>query len=330
MALVVKNSNLINSNLWVMKYFLILTNSEIQEKLLQFLLWNHQIYWNRGHYITNGILWINLRHVMLMSCIDFQNISYAFYFMFVCYYLPFRFLSISFFLTPRRWVMAKVLSPDMRIEVFFDLYIFRKGSCRLMLAILTVICKYSTGMGRSLSAARHMPDKNSFNRSRNANFTAMEGNEKKIMQFTIMDEVSLHNFSNSKNDSSITLWHSSITDGLNLRMPFTVLNHLISTRIFHSLICTITQKKIMKIRALKNFFFCSLVTTDDERLFVLTPQLHNFLLRLKVHSIFFHEFDFKFQLLHFECLWMWTAERKMWRSALEFPWSEGECYTRET
>lgn len=37
------------------------------------------------------------------------------------------------------------------------------------------------------------------------------------MQFTIaMVDDSLHCFSNSKNDSSITFWHSSITDGLEI------------------------------------------------------------------------------------------------------------------
>lgn len=45
------------------------------------------------------------------------------------------------------------------------------------------------------------------------------------MQFTIVFNDSPHSFSNSKNDSSITLWHSSITE--DLRMPFTDLFHLI-------------------------------------------------------------------------------------------------------
>lgn len=37
--------------------------------------------------------------------------------------------------------------------------------------------------------------------------------ELKLMQFTMFDD-SLQSFSNSKNDSSITLWDSSITDDL--------------------------------------------------------------------------------------------------------------------
>lgn len=74
----------------------------------------------------------------------------------------------------------------------------------------------------SWSAARQKPDTQLMSCSLHFNprrIRSKRGKGKKLMQFTIVVNDSLHCFSNSKNDSWITLWHSSITDESNLRMP---------------------------------------------------------------------------------------------------------------
>lgn len=159
-----------------------------------------------------------------------------------------------------------------------------------------------------------------------------------VMQFTIVAlNVSLHCFSNSRNDSSITFWHSSITDFDTVRpgMPFTDLYHAS---------CTIESRfpsssaqlrrgmsfgkpwdfffSHIKILIRKNFF-CVIFTKSDE------ATWHAFLFDSRLRSI--HS-DSKCLVSRFSLesysIWrfFWTlnvferaAKRKMWRRNFSHP-----------
>lgn len=120
----------------------------------------------------------------------------------------------------------------------------------------------------------------------------------KLMQFTMFDD-SLQSFSNSKNDSSITFWHSSITDDLNSWMPLTYFIYL--AKFLHSAFFTTTQETFMGCLESSYFF---------------TPKTWLFLVVLLNFTAFY--IILSISVLNLKSLASFTLNCCVWTQSLHF------------